>query len=127
MLAEMEADSDRMAWVSIGIGLNVNNDPVLATREATSIRRLLGRPASRRDILTELLDRLERRLDDGRLEGVVDEWKAISCSLGRPVRVATFDEVHQGVAEDVDADGALVIRQPDGSIRRVIHGDCFHA
>jgi biotin-(acetyl-CoA carboxylase) ligase len=27
---------------------------------------------------------------------------------------------------DVDDDGALILKMPDGSLKRIIYGDCFH-
>ncbi len=48
-----------------------------------------------------------------------------SATLGRPVRIVTAREEASGIAEDVDENGALILRQADGTVRTIIYGDCF--
>ncbi|MBF0199917.1 MAG: biotin--[acetyl-CoA-carboxylase] ligase [Desulfamplus sp.] len=57
---------------------------------------------------------------------IVDSWKRMTGTIGRDVRIETYDETFEGLAVDVDDSGALVIRQEDGFIRKINHGDCFH-
>lgn len=129
MLSEMEADGDLVRFVNIGVGINVNNDPPAAL-SAVSLKQLLGREVSRRDLLAAFLERLEPRLRPDSLaetlDGVVAEWKAFTVTLNREVRVQTLRETVRGTAVDVDADGALMLRTSDGDIRRIVFGDCFH-
>jgi BirA family biotin operon repressor/biotin-[acetyl-CoA-carboxylase] ligase len=126
LLAEMETRGDMVAFVNIGIGLNVNNDPDQYEPRAVSLKALLGRPLSRRELLTRFLDRFEKRLAEPRLDGVITEWKPLAVTLGRPVTIQTIHETLAGVARDVDETGALVLEQADGTLTRVVHGDCFH-
>ena len=42
MLAEMEAEIDRVRFINVGIGLNVNNDPPADLPMAVSVKQLLG-------------------------------------------------------------------------------------
>lgn len=125
MLAEMEAEADRVTFLNIGFGINVNNDPHPEEQRATSLKKLLKRPVSRAELLTTFLDDFSKRLDAGPLEGVIDEWKTVAMTIGRPVRIATTRETTEGIAEDVDPSGALLVRRADGSLKRVISGDCF--
>jgi BirA family biotin operon repressor/biotin-[acetyl-CoA-carboxylase] ligase len=126
LLAEMETRGDMVTFVNIGIGLNVNNDPDRLEPRAVSLKTLLGRPLSRRELLTRFLDRFEKRLAEPRLDGVIAEWKPLAVTLGRPVAIQTIHETLTGVARDVDETGALVLEQADGTLTRVVHGDCFH-
>lgn len=126
MLAEMETRGDMVTFVNIGVGLNVNNDPAADAFRAVSLRQLVGRPLSRRELLTRFLDRFEKRMADLRLDGVIAEWKAHTVTLDRPVSIQTMDSKLSGIARDVDETGALMLEQADGSIARVVHGDCFH-
>ncbi|MBL0712880.1 MAG: biotin--[acetyl-CoA-carboxylase] ligase [Desulfosarcina sp.] len=125
MLSEMETRGDMVNFVNIGIGLNVNNDPTPTEPGAVSLKQLVGKPLSRRVLLTRFLDRFERRVD-GRLADVIEEWKHRTVTLNRPVRIQTIHETISGIARDVDDSGALILEQPDGSLQRVVHGDCFH-
>lgn len=124
MLSEMEAETDRVAYINVGIGLNVNNDPAADEPGAVSLRKILGRPVARREILAVFLDRLEAGLV-GSLDTVIDEWRRCTLTLGRRVRVVTARQVIEGTAEAVDDNGGLRIRQDDGSRTTVIYGDCF--
>ncbi len=126
MLAEMETRGDMTAFVNIGVGLNVNNDPEDDAFRAVSLRQLAGRPLSRRKLLTRFLDRFEKRMADLRLESVIAEWKALAVTLDRRVSIQTINSKLSGIARDVDETGALMLEQADGTIVRVVHGDCFH-
>jgi BirA family biotin operon repressor/biotin-[acetyl-CoA-carboxylase] ligase len=125
LLAEMESEGDQVNFINIGIGLNVNNDPPAVMPSAVSLKGLLGRTVQRREILSRFLDELERRIDAEPWETVIADWKARSVTLNRSVRIVTAKDDIRGLAVDVDENGALLLRQPDGSIRTVIHGDCF--
>jgi BirA family biotin operon repressor/biotin-[acetyl-CoA-carboxylase] ligase len=125
LLAEMESEGDQVNFINIGIGLNVNNDPAAVEPPAVSLKALLGRTVPRREILARFLDELEARIAAEPWETVIPAWKARSVTLNRPVRIVTANEEVGGLAVDVDENGALLLRQPDGSIRTVIHGDCF--
>jgi BirA family transcriptional regulator, biotin operon repressor / biotin---[acetyl-CoA-carboxylase] ligase len=116
-----------VTFVNIGIGLNVNNDPEVEEPNATSLSRILGRKLDRRDLLEGFLDRFEQKMTDPRgLDNIIAEWKPWAATLNRPVKIVTTRDVIEGVARDVDDSGALLLELPDGTLQRVIHGDCFH-
>jgi BirA family biotin operon repressor/biotin-[acetyl-CoA-carboxylase] ligase len=50
-------------------------------------------------------------------------WRECLATLGQFVHVGTQDEVIEGVAEDVDANGSLLVRTAGGTLRRVLVGD----
>jgi BirA family biotin operon repressor/biotin-[acetyl-CoA-carboxylase] ligase len=60
------------------------------------------------------------------LDRVIDEWKAYTVTLDREVRVVTSRDVFTGKAVDVDDNGALVLKCADGSLQKILYGDCFH-
>jgi BirA family biotin operon repressor/biotin-[acetyl-CoA-carboxylase] ligase len=125
LLSEMEAESDRVAFINIGIGMNVNNRVTAIEPPATSLKTLLGRTVARREILSRFLDEFEAGIAAGDWGAVIPEWKRLSVTLGRPVRIITGREEVRGVAIDLDEDGGLMLRAPDGSIRKIVYGDCF--
>jgi BirA family biotin operon repressor/biotin-[acetyl-CoA-carboxylase] ligase len=57
---------------------------------------------------------------------VVSEWKKYTETLNRHVRIVTAHEVFEGLAVDVDDNGALILKLSDGSMKKIIYGDCFH-
>ena len=127
MLSEMEAQGEMVTFVNIGIGLNVHNDPTAQEPNSTSLARITGRKLARRDLLEGFLDRFERQMADPHgLDNIIAEWKPFAATLNRPVKIVTTRESIEGIARDVDDSGALLLELPDGTLQRIIHGDCFH-
>lgn len=125
MLSEMEAEADMVSFVNIGIGLNANNDPSGIEPAATSLKKILKKDVSRKEIIARYLDALEGRIDEGDYDSVIPEWKNFSCTLNREVRIVTANGAFSGVAKDVDENGSLVLKQNDGAVKTVFFGDCF--
>jgi BirA family biotin operon repressor/biotin-[acetyl-CoA-carboxylase] ligase len=126
MLTEMEAEADQVNFINIGIGINVNNEPVRSELQAASLKELLGRPVSRRDLLDQFLNEFEARMRQADFDRVVSEWKKYTITLNRHVRIVTTQETSEGLAVDVDESGALILKTADGSLKKILYGDCFH-
>ena len=126
ILSEMEAEIDRVSFISIGIGINVNNDPTPYEPMATSLKKILGKEIPRIEVLKVFLHHFEDALNDADFDQVVSEWKRYTETLNRHVRIVTTHEVSEGLATDVDDNGALILKLADGSLKRIIYGDCFH-
>ncbi len=128
MLTEIELDGAQVEYAIVGIGLNVNLDPALLPGDlsvpATSLRHELGSEVARLPLLWALLQRIEHRytaLKAG--HSPHGEWASRLVTLGKPVSVSGSGTVLEGVAEGVDADGALLVRAGDGRVERVLAGD----
>ena len=126
MLSELEAEADRVAFINVGVGVNVNNDPSAIEPAAISLKAILGRKVSKKDILARYLDAFEQQMQTAALDRVIEEWKAYTVTLNREVRVVTTREVFTGKAVDVDDSGALILKCTDGSLQKILYGDCFH-
>jgi len=126
ILSEMEAEIDRVSFISIGIGINVNNDPSPYEPMATSLKKILGKEIPRIEVLKAFLHHFEDALNDADFDHVVSEWKRYTETLNRHVRIVTTHEVSEGLAMDVDDNGALILKLADGSMKKIIYGDCFH-
>ncbi len=128
ILTEIVMAGDRVECVITGIGLNVNLDPAELPAgllmEATSLSQALGRSVARLPLLWALLRQVELRYTElGAGHSPHDEWVRRLGTLGRPVAVNTGSVVLEGVAEGVDSDGALLVRQADGQLHTVVAGD----
>ena len=127
ILIETALAGDELKYALVGMGLNVNLDleaePEIADI-ATSVRRELGRDASREELLAALLNVFEARYSEA-LKGDAPfrAWRSRLETLGRRVRATLAGRVEEGVAEDVDAEGNLLIRRDDGSLATVEAGD----
>jgi BirA family biotin operon repressor/biotin-[acetyl-CoA-carboxylase] ligase len=129
ILTELATDPDRVQWLVLGIGVNVNiredELPGELRAIATSLAIERGESVPRTLFAAAVLSALEEWLDRHAEEGfppVREAWKAMSDTLGREVRVRSSDRNLEGVAEDVDDGGALLIRTAAG-LERVLAGD----
>jgi len=126
MLSELEAETDRILFINIGMGINVNNDPSLVEPGASSLKKIAGREISKKTLLARFLAEFEQRLKRAKFENVISEWKKYTVTLNRQVKIVTHKEVSEGLAVDVEQDGALVLELADGSHKKIVYGDCFH-
>ncbi len=125
ILSRMETEGERIAHLSIGIGLNVNNDPEQQETQAVSLKTLTGQNVPRRRILVAFLERFEKRLEQFDSQAVIADWKKNNTTIGRNVSVRTFRDSLEGRAADIDHFGGLILELADGSRRTIVHGDCF--
>jgi len=126
ILSQMEAEGDRVAYMNVGIGLNVNNTPETEEPVAVSMKALLGRSIPRRQVLAAFLDRFEKRMNTFDPHAVIDQWRACNVTIGQWVRVFVIKEMIEGTAVDVDDHGGLILRLADGTLKTAMVGDCFH-
>ncbi|MCX8118868.1 MAG: biotin--[acetyl-CoA-carboxylase] ligase [Desulfobacterota bacterium] len=134
LLNEIRSETDRVHFVILGIGVNLNVDRAALPEEirplATSLREETGGPVSRRDFLCLLLERLEGWYERLRGEGgerILRAWRERARIGGKRVRVTSFGEVISGEAIDIDSDGSLLLRTEGGGTRRVVAGDVEYA
>lgn len=131
ILLESEVRGEQSPSLVVGVGVNVNigltDFPPELQKSATSLRIALGRPVDRADLLVELFNQLVeqyRLVDDKAL--LIQAVRQHCQTLGRRVRVQTARQEFEGWAEDLQEDGALLIRMGDGSQRRILVGDVTH-
>ena len=128
ILTELQVQGSQVAHVVVGIGLNVNLDPAQLPGDlllpATSLSYELDRFVPRLPLLLTFLHGVEQRYLS-LVEGVSPhiEWASRLVTVGQPVSVSTSGTVLEGVAEAVDADGALLVRLPEGRLERVTSAD----
>lgn len=131
ILLESEVRGEQSPPLVVGVGVNVNigltDFPQELQKSATSLRIALGRPVDRADLLIELFNQLVeqyRLVDDKAL--LIQAVRQHCQTLGRRVRVQTARQEFEGWAEDLQEDGALLIRMGDGNQRRILVGDVTH-
>jgi BirA family biotin operon repressor/biotin-[acetyl-CoA-carboxylase] ligase len=126
ILAEMDAEMDVVNFVNVGIGINANASIPRFEKTATSLKDALGREISRKELLNVLIMEIERRQPLLMKADLLREWKRLSATLNKEVRVMSLGEEVMGQAIDIDGTGALILKSKDGSLRTVLAGDCIH-
>ena len=130
VLTELSAELDKVKYIVLGIGVDVNLTtedlpPELRTI-ATSLRIESGRTIPRSELAAAILKELNadyERVLDGRFEEVADEWEAHCTTIGNDVEITAGGRALRGRAESLDDDGALLLRTEHGLLERVMGGD----
>ncbi len=129
LLTEMSAEQDRIRHIVLGIGVDVNMDIVELPEElrstTTTLRTETGRRVDRAALTQEILRELEDWYDVflDHPSYVLEEWERLNITTGNRVTVGGTGETIAGIAERIDQEGRLVIRQDDGTLRTVAAGD----
>jgi len=129
LLTEMSAEADRVHHVVLGIGLDVNMDPMVLPSDvrarSTTLAKEAGRRIDRSLLVREIILELDRRyqLFLADRAGVLTAWEGLNITLGKQVAVSGAGESLTGVAQGIDDEGRLIIRLQDGSLRAVSAGD----
>lgn len=112
------------ANLAIGIGINLAHhpDPAETRWPPTSLLAETGRAPGFDEALEVLAARLDHWLAAGDFRAIRPAWLARAAHLGERIEARLPRETVTGIFEDVDADGTLVLRTPQGS-RRITAAD----
>ena len=130
LLNEMNAETEKVNFVVLGIGVNLNmrlsqlgegvRHPATSLLEEGGVE--VDRAAFARALLRELDQLYDRFLQEGEAP-VRAEWLERSAIRGRSVRVSCGPREFGGVVQGVDSFGALLVQTPDGVVETVLSGD----
>ena len=129
ILTELSGEVDRINFVVVGIGINVNEPKSSLPEEAISLFVQKEKKISRVQLLQEILREVERYYELFQNQGfapIFNEWRELSETLGKNVRVVQPSGFVEGRAIDIDAQGALLIEQKDKAIIKRTSGEIIH-
>lgn len=133
ILTETALIGDRLAYGIVGLGINVNVDPAAlgpVMTPATSLLAELGRPVDRAKLLAAILLGIETRYPGVNDEQMQIRWSERLITLGQRV-VVSPGAAHPndlpaplvGVAEGVNPEGGLLLRDLAGNLHLITVGD----
>lgn len=130
ILTESSCTSERIEFVILGIGVNVNLPRELMAdgirERATSLIEAGQKSVSREAFFRRLIQDLDRCygiLEESGFGAIAPRWEAYFGHRGKQVRVGMEDEVWTGTATGIDRDGALIVQDNKGALHRIIAGD----
>jgi len=130
ILAQMQAGADKIDFVVLGIGINVNiaadEFPPEIKNIATSIAAQTGVFQSRQDLLINLYKNLSKwykTLTSNGFEIIRQEWLKMASLTGCEIQVKFRDEIIKGKALTIDERGALVMSDSKGKTVKILAGD----
>jgi BirA family biotin operon repressor/biotin-[acetyl-CoA-carboxylase] ligase len=130
ILTELQAESDQINSVIIGMGINVNQHiadfPIELRETATSLTIEQGITFSRPTLIRSLLTHLEKLyllyLEKGFLP-IKILWESYAISIGKTIRARTLSSVIEGKALGITDDGVLKIEDHAGEIHFIYSAD----
>jgi len=130
ILSEVEFQNGQIKFIILGIGINVNHTkedfPEELRAQATSLRIESDLRLDRSELLAEVMLQLENNYNDMKLNGFADiiaKWKKRCPQLGQQVVIVQDDEKYQGIFEDLNDEGCLLLQTPDGELKKIVAGD----
>lgn len=119
-------------WLAVGIGVNLAHAPDETERPAVALAQHLRNdvaytptPEVAAGVLAEAFAVWQGRWEALGFQPVLDAWIARCGGLHGPATARLGHETITGVADGVEADGALRLKLPDGTLRLVSAGDVF--
>ena len=125
ILTELSSDMEKINYVVVGIGINLNTDLEDLPEKAASLKVEMGQEISVKLFLKSFFEHYDtvyqEYLDNG-INQIIEKWKKYSDTLGKNVKIIGINETYDGLAKDIDENGALLLKTKDREIK-VYSGD----
>ncbi|BDZ71772.1 biotin--[acetyl-CoA-carboxylase] ligase [Methanobacterium petrolearium] len=133
ILTEANTTPEGLEYVVVGIGIDLNVDvdnfPPELREGATSLKKELEEEIYSVKLVQRFLNNLETLYDDfksGNFPEILKEWRKLSKTIGSYVEVRKKGRIVRGEAVGITREGVLILEMDDGSLRKIISGECIH-
>jgi BirA family biotin operon repressor/biotin-[acetyl-CoA-carboxylase] ligase len=125
ILTEMSAEMERVRFVVVGIGVNVNTPLTALPETGTSLKQELGKEIDRIQLFQCILRKMESWYEQSHhgFGNMTERWKELSSTIGSRVKVRDVDNEIIGTAIGLDEYGGLIVRYDSGKIVKRMTGD----
>ena len=131
ILTEMRTKADRVHFIIVGIGVNINmrklDFPRGIRETATSLRILTECELDRIDVAIRLFESLERWYRiflSGGEAAIREKWLQYADIIGKRIEVVFKSETQRGTVAGLDEHGALLLEGETG-VQQVLAGDVY--
>lgn len=127
ILIETDSSNSSINYVIVGIGINVNDNPNNLEYETTSMFNVIQKYMDPIKVAELLRDNLSFYLDILKNEGfakIIELYRANLYGLKNNITVKLENTIYNGVFEDIDSNGFIVLKCNDG-IKKISVGDIF--
>ena len=132
-LTEISTEINTIDYIVTGIGIDANIDVNLLPPElketTTSLKSELNKEISRMILVQKFLGNFEVMYDEfnkGNFQEILRKWRQLSKTIGRQVEIRKGTEFVRGEAVGVNSKGALILELEDGTLKKIISGECRH-
>jgi len=130
ILSEVEFDNGKVNFIVLGIGINVNHKkdefPEQYRAHAISLRIESDSRIDRLELLAEVLLQLEKNylyIKENGFNDMINNWKRRCSQFGKLIVMVQGDNKYQGIFEELDEDGCLLLRTKSGNLEKIVAGD----
>lgn len=132
ILTEAVTDHDKLKAVLIGVGIDVNvsqsDIPESLQDVVTTVKEELDEELNRAEILKvffSIFEELYEEYKQGKFKHIIAEWRRLSSTTGNRVKVYKDGKALVADAVGIDNQGALIVELDDGSLEKIISGECI--
>ena len=133
ILTSISTKEGMIDYIIVGIGINVNIDistfPKELQKGATSLKEEFKKEVSMEKIIEDMLYEIEINYETfkkGNIAYLLNEWKRLSNTIGKKVKIKMRTEVIEGEAVALTIEGQLVMKLENDSLKNIIAGECIH-
>jgi len=140
ILTEMNSEMEKVNYLIIGIGINVNHDKEdlshdilhkaislkMYNERVNNIEEINSGNFNRNELIKSILFEMEQKyskIKKGLTDEVIEEWKRYSVTLGKEIKIVTKNKEYIAMAEDITPEGKLTVRCKDGIIKEISSGE----
>lgn len=133
ILTEAIAKFNTIEHVIVGVGIDLNIDveklPEELQEGTTSIKSITEKEFDENEVIRIFLEEFEKIYKvilDENYEAILKEWRRHSYSIGKEVEIRTpFAKSYDAYVVGVDSEGILIVERADGTLEKVISGECI--
>lgn len=127
ILIESQADSTKLIYAILGIGININFNPnnhLEISKIATSIYNETEKITDRTNFLISFLNTFNNfYFKIKNQESIVEEWSSKIETIGKNIEVNSNGVLIRGKAIEVTKQGDLIIELPDNKRKKITAGE----
>ncbi|NPV50214.1 MAG: biotin--[acetyl-CoA-carboxylase] ligase [Candidatus Methanofastidiosum sp.] len=125
ILTELSSDMEKINYIVVGVGVNLNTEQNNLPETGTSLKLEIKNDVSVNLFLKSFLEKYDsvyQKYLNGDINQIIILWKENSDTLGKNVKIIGINETYEGLAKDIDENGALIL-QVDNKEIKVYSGD----
>ena len=133
ILTEAIAKFNTIETVIVGVGidanLNLDEFPEDLKDGTTTVEKELGQKRNENELIKIFFEEFEKIINifnEKEYEQILKEWRKYSYTIGKIVEVREpYNKYYDGYVVGIGKEGALIVEKIDGTLEKVISGECI--
>lgn len=124
-MTELSSDIEKINHIVVGVGVNLNTEKNALPETGISLKNEIGENVSTKLFLRQFLEHFDvvyKEYITNGIDKIIERWKFNSDTLGKKVKIIGINETFEGLAKDIDENGALILKTKEKEVK-VYSGD----